>query len=165
MDLEGVASLAGWCSPTAQDGSRGSLPPRPQDTGVPLSQQAVLAGWRTPDHNQRGGSYSDPEKALARLASGHQINLEDQAVLVGWATPTTRDHKDGDGQSCANVPENSLLGRQVHGALSTFSPAGTEKRGALNPAHSRWLMGYPVEWDSCGATAMPSCRKSPRSSS
>lgn len=44
-----TAELAGWASPTAQDGSRGGLPPRPHDTGVPLSQQAVLAGWSTPD--------------------------------------------------------------------------------------------------------------------
>jgi len=28
-----------------------------------------------------------------------------------WPTPTTRDYKDGDAQSCANVPTNGLLGR------------------------------------------------------
>jgi hypothetical protein len=32
-------TITGWVSPTAQDGDRGSLPPRPQDTGTPLSQQ------------------------------------------------------------------------------------------------------------------------------
>lgn len=46
--LEDQVYLAGWVSPTAQDGSRGSLPPRPQDTGVPLSQQVALTGWSTP---------------------------------------------------------------------------------------------------------------------
>lgn len=33
------ADLVGWVSPTARDHSRGGLPPRPQDTGIPLSQQ------------------------------------------------------------------------------------------------------------------------------
>jgi hypothetical protein len=39
--------LTGWVSPTAIDGTRGSLPPRPHDTGVPLDQMAALAGWTT----------------------------------------------------------------------------------------------------------------------
>ncbi len=34
-----LQTVAGWCSPTATDASRGVLPPRPQDTGIPLSQQ------------------------------------------------------------------------------------------------------------------------------
>ena len=34
-----TVELVGWVSPTAQDGSRGGLPPRAQDTGVPLTQQ------------------------------------------------------------------------------------------------------------------------------
>lgn len=33
--------IKGWCSPTATDASRGILPPRPQDTGIPLSQQVA----------------------------------------------------------------------------------------------------------------------------
>lgn len=37
---------AGWSTPTAQNHSRGVKPPRPQDTGVPLSQQ--VAGWTSP---------------------------------------------------------------------------------------------------------------------
>lgn len=33
------SGLAGWVSPTVQDHGRGVKPPRPQDTGIPLSQQ------------------------------------------------------------------------------------------------------------------------------
>lgn len=64
----------------------GNAPPSPPHTSASASGGA-LAGWRSPDHNQRGGSYADPEKALARLSSGHQINLEDQVVLGDWPTP------------------------------------------------------------------------------
>ena len=37
------AWLSGWASPTATDASRGALPPRPWDTGIPLGQMAALA--------------------------------------------------------------------------------------------------------------------------
>lgn len=114
MNLQ-TAAVMGWSTPTAEDGRRGNKPPRPQDKGHPLSQQAVMAGY---------------------------------------PTPTSKDHKDGE--YCEKVPINALLGRQ---AWTIGSGAQMKKRGALNPALSRWLMGYPVAWDSCGATAMQSYRK------
>ena len=54
---------------------------------------------------------------------------------------------------------------QASGAIASSSPAGTEKRGALNPAFSLWLMGYPAAWASCGERAMQSCRKLQQNSS
>ena len=112
---------------------------------------SASGGWQTPKvadadggQTSRGGNRK------------HELRLGGQAkVAAGWATPTSRDYKDGE--YCPNVPENALLGRQV---WTAGYPAETEKSGALNPALSRWLMGYPDAWDSCGVTAMQSFRKS-----
>lgn len=43
--------------------------------------------WRSPTAaEKRGGAYADPAKAVARISSGHTINLEDQIVAL-WPTP------------------------------------------------------------------------------
>lgn len=46
-----------------------------------------------------------------------------------------------------------------YGPSSTPSPVPMD--GAeFDPAHSRWLMGFPPEWDACAPMATPSSRKS-----
>jgi hypothetical protein len=58
------------------------------------------AQWRSPNARENGGgSYSDPEKTMLRLRSGHQINLEDQMLTAHWVTPSARDWKDSSGMA------------------------------------------------------------------
>lgn len=91
--------------------------------------------------------------------------------LVGWATPAARDFKSESATDEFNEKRwghsrgKPLSAEATLGIPSTSCPAPTGKRGALNPAHSRWLMGFPAVWGCCGAMAMQSCRKSPRRSS
>src|SRR4029077_19863587 len=81
------------------------------------------------------------------------------ATQVMWPTPTARDWKDGTAASCANVPENCLLGRAVH-----TREQQTQVGGSLNPTWVEWLMGYPLGWTDCEHSGTASSPRSPNGS-
>ena len=173
VGLEAVAKMAGWTTPQTHDAQGRSNPERLQRHGTKhgcrnLNDEAGLAGWPTPVV-RKGGMQSNPGKALERRKQGHMLNLDDAATLAGWATPRSRDYKT-NGVSRAREAKG-VSDSLDHQAATDFGTqprgyrAGTEKRGALNPAFSLWLMGLPPAWDDCAPTAMPSSRKSRRSSS
>jgi hypothetical protein len=62
-----------------------------------------------------------------------------EVMITNWATPTTRDWKD---TANANVPVNSLLGRQAPQIMKD----GTQSQITLNPRFTEWLMGWPIAW-------------------
>jgi hypothetical protein len=117
-----------------------------------LGSKAQLAAWPTPmagtpaqnGYNEAGNN--DSSRKTVELA----------VALTAWATPTALDAKDRTYYSKGDL----ALGGQAQ--ITCRAP--TEKRGQLNPAHSRWLMGYPAEWDACAPTATRSSRRSRPSS-
>ena len=155
---EVVTQLAGYPTAKARDHhceGNGKYSPS-------LATVAELAGYNTP--RATDGSNGGPNQANGALSA-------DAAMVAGYCTPASRDWKDTPGMATTGVnPDGSMrnhmdqLPRQVSGAISTSFPSATEKRGALNPEHSRWLMGYPTAWSSCAVTAMQSFPRSRRSS-
>jgi len=115
----------------------------------------VLTGWPTPQRADALRGAETLETKAARGAGG--LNLSDASRLVGWVTPAGRDWKDTPGMATTGVnPDGSRRKRldqlprkatQVRGASSSQSPSSTAPRGVLNPALSRWLMGYRAVWD------------------
>jgi hypothetical protein len=84
-----------------------------------------------------------PSELADNIHAGSQGRLPGGRMRDGKISTDTLD-----------VAAQLTSGQTVIGSL-----AETENTGQLNPAHSRWLMGLPPEWDACAPTATPSSRK------
>ena len=135
----------------------------PQD----LNQAACPASWATP--TTRDCKDGDCSEQLKDGTVPVNALLGRQVLLAGYTTPQAHDSSPrGRGQKTKHGKRHGYADLNwdvaLFGPLATGSPASTEKRGQLNPAHSRWLMGLPPEWDACAPTATRSFRKSLRKS-
>lgn len=142
----------------------------------------VLTNWPTPMCHDAAGARAprlkrDANRNPNKLES-YRHDLADAPYLifsiapqwVGWPTPTTSDYKgsgpttirkDGKDRTFDRLDYATEQGLSApiritnSGAILIGSDAVTENTGQLNPAHSRWLMGFPPEWCACAVTVTP----------
>lgn len=140
--------------------------------GTTLTDAASLAVW--PTTRACDGIVRHSQSWMQkRIAENRDVDLTTMANMASWATPASRDYKDTSDPATWNCTEDrnryDQLPRQVQladsGPMPNGSPAATGNRGQLNPALSRWLMGYPPEWCDCAVTATQSLPRSRRDSS
>lgn len=147
-----------------------------------LNEKVLLALWPTPTANDAG------RFPAADFAPTPNLTLNHAALLASWATPTANpDNKTPDAHLAmknrmgerdgTNANRTAITDIQVMakictpvrltatGELLTGSTAATANGGQLSPAHSRWLMGFPREWDDCAPLVTRSFRRSRRNSS
>ena len=83
---------------------------------------------------------------------------------TGWVSPQASDaNGSGLNQNTASLCKQARSIR--HGQVAAGSNAETAGNARLNPAHSRWLMGLPQEWDDCAPTETPSALRRRKHSS
>ena len=146
------AARAAWPTPMAgTPAQKGYNEAGNTDSG---RKTVALASWATPAARDFKSESATDEFNEKRWSHPRGKPLSAEATLASWATPMANEKFRSPEFAAGRNPNLTELAR-LSGPIATGSLAPTEKPGQLSPSHSRWLMGYPPQWELCAPTDMP----------
>ena len=138
---------------------------------MPHTSGSDCTGWPTPATRDHKGGYQGGRIRNGKI-SNDTLDVTVQHTVALWPTPAAADSTGGrvDNYWHGKRPSGTKRGLTLPTATAHSGPitsgleAQTKKLGALHPAFSCWLMGFPPEWESCAPLATPSSRRLQRKS-